>query len=203
MDGLLSTQPKFERRRRNPARDLCRRARGNVCGRIAARRAVVRRRVAPGAGIHPIEGRVFAPHSQAIEGRPEQMVMAADYPFIDVLWSMIIFFFWVIWIWIVITVLIDVFRRDDIGGWAKAAWVVFVVILPWLGVLVYLIAQHDGMRERSLKQAQAQRREFDDYVRDTAGGGGSAADIAKAKELLDSGAITQQEFETLKAKALA
>jgi hypothetical protein len=131
------------------------------------------------------------------------MVMAADYPFMDVLWSMIIFFFWVIWIWIVITVLVDIFRRHDIGGWAKAAWVVFVVILPWLGVLVYLIAQHDGMRERSLKQAQAQRREFDDYVRDTAGGGGSAADIAKAKELLDSGAITQQEFETLKAKALA
>jgi hypothetical protein len=130
------------------------------------------------------------------------MVMAADYPFMDVLWSMIIFFFWVIWIWIVITVLVDVFRRDDIGGWAKAAWVVFVVILPWLGVLVYLIAQHDGMRERSVKQAQAQRREFDEYVRETAGGG-SAADIAKAKELLDAGAITQQEFETLKAKALA
>jgi Short C-terminal domain/Phospholipase_D-nuclease N-terminal len=130
------------------------------------------------------------------------MVMAADYPFVDVLWSMIIFFFWVIWIWIVITVLVDVFRRDDIGGWAKAAWVVFVVILPWLGVLVYLIAQHDGMRERSVKQAQAQRRELDDYVRETAGGG-SAADIAKAKELLDAGAITQQEFEALKAKALA
>jgi hypothetical protein len=130
------------------------------------------------------------------------MVIAADYPFMDVLWSMIIFFFWVIWIWIVITVLIDVFRRHDIGGWAKAAWVVFVVILPWLGVLVYLIAQHDGMRERSVKQAQAQRREFDDYVRETAGGG-SAADIAKAKELLDAGAITQQEFETRKTKALA
>jgi hypothetical protein len=108
----------------------------------------------------------------------------------------------VIWIWIVITVLIDVFRRDDIGGWAKAAWVIFVVILPWLGVLVYLIVEHDGMRQRSLKQAQAQRREFDDYVRDTAGGG-SAAEIAKAKELLDSGAITQEEFEALKAKALA
>ena len=128
------------------------------------------------------------------------MVMAADYPFMDVLWSMIIFFFWVIWIWIVITVLIDVFRRDDLGGWAKAAWVVFVVILPWLGVLVYLIAQHDGMRERSVKQAQAQQAAFDDYVRDTAGG--SAAEIAKAKELLDSGAITQAEFDALKAKAL-
>jgi len=129
------------------------------------------------------------------------MVIAADYPFMDVLWSMIIFFFWVIWIWIVITVLIDVFRRHDIGGWAKAAWVIFVVILPWLGVLIYLIAEHDGMRERSLKQAQAQRQEFDEYVRDTAGG--SVAEIAKAKELLDSGSITQEEFEAIKAKALA
>ena len=130
------------------------------------------------------------------------MVMAADYPFMDVLWSMIIFFFWVIWIWIVITVLMDVFRRSDIGGWAKAAWVVFVVILPWLGVLIYLIVEHDEMRQRSLNQAQAQRQQFDDYVRDTAGGG-SAAEIGKAKELLDSGAITQAEFEALKAKALA
>ena len=130
------------------------------------------------------------------------MVMAADYPFMDVLWSMIIFFFWVIWIWIVITVLIDIFRRHDIGGLAKALWVIFVVILPWLGVLIYLIVEHDGMRERSMKQAQAQKREFDDYVRDTAGGG-SAAEIAKAKELLDSGAITQEEFEALRAKALA
>ena len=129
------------------------------------------------------------------------MPIAADYPFMDVLWSMIIFFFWVIWIWIVITVLIDVFRRHDIGGWAKAAWVVFVVILPWLGVLVYLIVEHDGMRERSLSQAQAQRQEFDSYVRTTAGG--SAGEIAQAKELLDSGAITQEEFAVLKAKALA
>ena len=130
------------------------------------------------------------------------MVFAADYPFMDVLWSMIIFFFWVIWIWIVITVLIDVFRRQDIGGWAKAAWVIFVVILPWLGVLIYLIVESDGMRQRGMKQAQAQRREFDDYVRTTAGGG-SAGEIAKAKELLNAGPITQQEFETLKSKALA
>ena len=84
------------------------------------------------------------------------LMMAADYPFMDVLWSMIIFFFWVIWVWIVITVLIDIFRRHDIGGFSKALWVVFVVILPWLGVLIYLIAEHDGMRERSVKQAQAQ-----------------------------------------------
>jgi ABC-type Fe3+ transport system permease subunit len=102
-----------------------------------------------------------------------------------------------------VTVLIDVFRRDDIGGVAKALWVIFVVILPWLGVLVYLIVEHDGMRERSVKQARAQKQEFDEYVRDAAGGGGSAAEIARAKELLDSGAITQEEFEALKAKALA
>src|SRR4051812_46905270 len=134
-------------------------------------------------------------------GRLATMVMAADYPFMGVLWSMIIFFFWVIWIWIVITVLMDIFRRHDIGGWGKAGWVIFVVILPWLGVLVYLIAQHDGMRERSMQQAQSDKQAFDTYVRETAGG--SAGEIAKAKDLLDSGAITQQEVEALKAKALA
>jgi hypothetical protein len=131
------------------------------------------------------------------------MVIAADYPFMDVLWTMLIFFFWVIWIWIVITVLIDVFRRHDIGGFAKALWVIFVIILPWLGVLIYLIVEHDGMRERSVRQARAERQQFDEYVRDAAGGGGSAAEIARAKELLDAGTITPEEFEALKAKALA
>jgi hypothetical protein len=129
------------------------------------------------------------------------MVIGADYPFLDVLWTMILFFCWVAWIWLVITVFIDIFRRDDISGWGKAAWVVFVIILPFLGVLIYLIAQHDGMRERSARQAQAQKQEFDQYVREAAGG--SAAEIAKAKELLDSGAITQEEFDKLKAKALS
>ena len=129
------------------------------------------------------------------------MLFAADYPFMDVLWSMIIFFFWVIWIWIVVTVLIDIFRRTDIGGWGKAAWVVFVVILPWLGVLIYLIAQHDGMRERRIKEVQDQQQAFDSYVRETAGG--SADQIARAKELLDNGTITQEEFQALKTKALA
>ena len=129
------------------------------------------------------------------------MVIAADYPFLDILWTMIIFFSWVIWIWIVITVFADLFRRHDISGWGKAAWVVFVIVLPFLGVLVYLIAQHDGMRDRSMKQAETQQQAFDQYVRDTAGG--SAAEIAKAKELLDSGTITQAEFDAIKAKALA
>jgi Short C-terminal domain/Phospholipase_D-nuclease N-terminal len=129
------------------------------------------------------------------------MLIAADYPFLNILWTMIIFFAWLAYIWIVITVFIDLFRRDDIGGWGKAAWVVFVIVLPFLGVLVYLIAQHDGMRERSLAQATAQKQAFDEYVRDTAGG--PATEIAKAKELLDSGAITQEEFDSIKAKAMA
>jgi hypothetical protein len=129
------------------------------------------------------------------------MLIAADYPFLNILWTMIIFFAWLAWIWIVITVFIDLFRRDDIGGWGKAGWVVFVIVVPFLGVLVYLIAQHDGMRERSLSQARAEKQQFDDYVRDAAGG--PATEIAQAKELLDKGAITQEEFETLKAKALS
>jgi Short C-terminal domain/Phospholipase_D-nuclease N-terminal len=128
-------------------------------------------------------------------------LVAADYPFLEILWTMILFFAWVAWIWIVITVLIDVFRRDDIGGWGKAAWVVFVILVPFLGVLIYLIAEHDGMRERSEKQVKAQQQAFDSYVRETAGG--SATEIAKAKELLDAGAITQAEYEAIKQKALA
>jgi Short C-terminal domain/Phospholipase_D-nuclease N-terminal len=129
------------------------------------------------------------------------MVFAADYPFLDVLWTMILFFCWVAWIWIVITVFVDLFRRHDISGWGKAGWIVFVIVLPFLGVLVYLIAQHDGMRERTVQQAQDQKQAFDQYVREAAGG--PANEIAKAKELLDQGAITQQEFDSIKAKALS
>jgi hypothetical protein len=129
------------------------------------------------------------------------LIADADLPFLELLWTMIVFFAWVIYIWIAITVLVDVFRRDDIGGWGKAAWTVFVIVLPFLGVLVYLIAQHEGMRERSAKHAQAQQQAFDQYVREAAGG--SAAEIAKAKELLDAGTITQAEFEAIKAKAVS
>jgi len=91
----------------------------------------------------------------------------------------------------------------ETGGFAKAAWVIFVVILPWLGVLIYLIAQHDGMQKRSMDQVAAQKQAFDSQVRAAAGSGGTATEIAQAKELLDSGAITQAEFESLKARALA
>jgi hypothetical protein len=134
-------------------------------------------------------------------------VFAADYPFLNILGTMIIFFAWVIWIWMVVIILSDVFRRHDISGWAKAAWVVFVIVVPFLAVLIYLIAQHDGMNERNVKQVQARQAEFDDYVKGVAanggGGGGAAAEIEKAKGLLDSGAIDQAEFDVLKAKALA
>jgi uncharacterized membrane protein YcjF (UPF0283 family) len=129
------------------------------------------------------------------------MLVAADYPFLDILWTMIIFFAWVSWFWILITVFGDLFRRHDIGGWGKAAWVVFLIVVPFLGVLVYLIAQHDGMRERSVKQVEAQQAAFDQYVQEAAGG--SAAEIAKAQELLDKGTISQAEFEAIKAKALS
>jgi hypothetical protein len=133
------------------------------------------------------------------------VILAADYPFLNILWSMILFFAWVIWIWMMITILSDVFRRHDLSGWAKAAWVVFLIVLPFLGVLVYLIAQHDGMTQRSADAAQAQKAQCDDYVRsvNTGGGGGAAAEIDKAKQLLDSGAITADEFAALKVKALA
>jgi hypothetical protein len=130
------------------------------------------------------------------------MVIAADYPFLDVFWTILVFFFWVIWIWILITILIDVFARRDISGWAKAAWTLFVIVLPYLGVFVYLITQHDGMADRSEQRARSQKQQADDYVRSVAGGG-PAAEIAKAKELLDSGAIDQAEFDAIKAKALA
>ena len=130
-------------------------------------------------------------------------MLAADYPFLDLLWTMFIFFLFIIWIWILITVFADIFRRRDVGGGTKALWIVFVIVLPYLGVLVYLIANHDGMAERNVKQIQAQQAQMDDYVRSVAGGGGAAAEIEKAKGLLDSGAITQAEFDSIKAKALA
>jgi Short C-terminal domain/Phospholipase_D-nuclease N-terminal len=128
---------------------------------------------------------------------------ATSYPFLNVLWDIMIFFAWVIYIWIAIVVLIDVFRRNDIGGWAKAAWVIIVIVIPFLGVLVYLIVNHAGMTERRAKESDAAQAQFDEYVRKTAGTGGAASEIEKAKQLLDSGAIDQAEFDAIKAKALS
>jgi hypothetical protein len=129
-------------------------------------------------------------------------VLAADYPFLDILWTMFIFFLFVIWIWILITVFADIFRRRDISGLGKTAWIVFAILLPFLGVFVYLITQNVGMTERHLQRARAERDRFDDSVRQAASGG-AAAEIERAKQLLDTGAITQAEFDALKGKALA
>jgi hypothetical protein len=97
-----------------------------------------------------------------------------------------------------------VFRRHDIGGLKKTIWLIFIIFLPFIGVFAYLIANSDGMAQRSAEREQAQRAQFDDYVRSTAGsGGGAAAEIDRAKQLLDTGAITQEEFQAIKAKALA
>ena len=130
-------------------------------------------------------------------------MLVADYPFFSILGTMLIFFAWVIWFWLLITVFADLFRRRDTSGFAKVLWIIFVIILPFLGVFIYLIAEHDGMTQRSIDQAKAQRAQMDDYIRSTASGGGAAAEIEKAKGLLDSGAISQAEFDAIKAKALA
>ena len=127
----------------------------------------------------------------------------AVYPFWGVFGSIFIFFIWVAWFMLLFRVFGDVFRRDDISGWGKTGWIVFVVLLPFLGVFVYLITQNHGMTQRNIEQVQAQQAQFDHQVRAAAGTGGSAAEIQKAKELLDSGAITQAEFDALKQRALS
>jgi hypothetical protein len=134
----------------------------------------------------------------------EQVTLGADYPFLDVLWSMVVFFAFVIWVWLLFTVLVDVFRRHDISGWGKAGWTIFMIVLPYIGVLSYLIANSHGMAERRAKEASDAQAQFDGYVRNVAGdGGGAAAEIERAKKLLDSGAISQAEYDAIKQKALA
>jgi Short C-terminal domain/Phospholipase_D-nuclease N-terminal len=132
------------------------------------------------------------------------MPVAADYPFLDILGSMLIFFGFVIWIWLLFTIFADLFRRHDISGWGKAGWTLLVIVLPLLGVLIYLGTQGKEMAERRVQEQAAAKAQLDDYVRGVAGSGdGAAAEIARAKELLDSGAISQAEYDAIKAKALA
>ena len=131
------------------------------------------------------------------------MPIAADYPLLDVFWTFCIFFLWVAWFMLLFRVFADIFRRHDIGGGSKTLWSIFVIILPFLGVFIYLIANNDGMVERSVSDMQAQQAQMDDYVRRTAASGGAANQIAEGKKLLDSGAITQAEYDALKQKALA
>jgi hypothetical protein len=131
------------------------------------------------------------------------IVASSSYPFLEVFWTMLIFFAFVIWIWILFTVIADIFRRHDTSGFAKVIWLIFIIVLPFLGVFVYLIIEHQGMTERAVKGQQAAQEQFDQYVQSVAAKGDPAEQIAKAKQLLDSGAINQAEFEAVKQKALA
>jgi len=123
--------------------------------------------------------------------------------FWQVVWTMFIFFLWVIWIWLLILVFMDIFRNHRSSGWAKAGWCIFVILLPFLGVFVYLIAESKGMAERKQQDMRAAQADFDAQVRAAAGQSDPASQIANAKKLLDTGAITQAEFDQLKQKALA
>lgn len=131
------------------------------------------------------------------------MIAATSYPFLEVFWTMLIFFAFVVWIWILFTVMIDIFRRHDTSGFAKVLWIIFIIVLPYFGVFVYLIAEHNGMTERAVKQQKDAQSQFDQYVQSVAAKSDPTEQIAKAKAMLDSGAINQTEFEQIKQKALA
>jgi len=130
-------------------------------------------------------------------------VLAYDYPLLGVFWTMLWFFLFFIWIWILITVFADIFRSHDLGGFAKALWVIFVIVLPFLGVLVYLIARGKSMQERGMQRAARQEQEFRGYVQEAAGGSSSADQLAKLADLKQQGVLTDTEFEAEKAKILS
>jgi UPF0716 family protein affecting phage T7 exclusion len=130
-------------------------------------------------------------------------MVASSYPFLNVVWTMFVFFAWVIWIWFLIYILIDVYRRHDLSGWGKAGWTIGLIFVPFLVALIYLITQGSAMAERRAQEAQQYQTQADDYIRSVAAASDPTEQIAKGKQLLDSGAITQAEFEALKQKALA
>jgi hypothetical protein len=130
-------------------------------------------------------------------------MLAYDYPVMGVFWSMLYFFMFFIWIMLLFRVFADIFRSHDMGGGAKTLWFLFVILVPFLGVFIYVIVRGKSMGERDMAQAQAQNEAFKSYVQQTAGGGGTADELAKLAELKSSGAITDAEFEAAKAKALS
>ncbi len=130
------------------------------------------------------------------------MLLATSYPFLEVFWTILIFFAFVVWLWILFTVIADIFRRHDTSGWVKVAWIIFIIVLPYFGVFVYLIAEHKGMTERSLQAQEAAQSQMASYVKSVAATD-PATTIANAKKLLDEGSITQAEFDQIKQKALA
>jgi Short C-terminal domain len=132
-------------------------------------------------------------------------VLAYDYPVLGAFWTLLWFFLWIVWIFILFRVIFDIFRSHDLGGWGKALWLIFVIILPFLGVFVYVIARGKGMSERDMKQAAESEKQFRSYVQEAAssGGGTTADELAKLADLRDKGVITPAEFEAQKAKILA
>jgi ABC-type multidrug transport system fused ATPase/permease subunit len=127
------------------------------------------------------------------------------YPILDFFLTMLYFFLFIIWIWLLIMVFMDIFRSHDLGGWAKALWVIFIIILPFLGVFVYLIARGGKMRDRAARDAAQQQQAFDQYVQQTAGTSGSttADQLAKLADLKSRGVLSEDEFQAQKAKILA
>lgn len=129
--------------------------------------------------------------------------MSNSYPFLDLFWTILVVFAWVLYIWVAVTCLLDVFRREDMSGFIKVIWTLVIIIFSWLGVLLYLLLNHRGMTERRLKDQQVAQAEFQNYVKNAAGTGGPATELQTAKQLLDSGAIDQAEYDRIKAKVLA
>src|SRR3954452_24682384 len=147
-----------------------------------------------------------SPTLRRVERRPVMSVLAStDSPLLNVMWTMVVFFMWILWIWLLITVFSDLFRRRDVSTGGKVLWTVALLVLPFLGVFIYLISQGHAMQDRAMEDQKASKAQFDDYVRSVSsnGNGHSASEIGQAKQLLDSGAINADEFEALKAKALA
>ena len=131
-------------------------------------------------------------------------MLAYDYPILGIFWTMLMLFIWIAWLFVLFQVIFDIFRSHDMGGWAKAAWFVLVLVLPLLGVLIYVIARGDGMRERDLKRAQDQQAQMNAYVREVAGSSGGVADeLTKLGDLKANGVISDEEFAAQKAKLLA
>jgi Short C-terminal domain/Phospholipase_D-nuclease N-terminal len=129
-------------------------------------------------------------------------VLAYTYPLLSIFWTMLEIFFFVIWIYLLFIVFVDIFRSNDIGGLAKALWVIFVIVLPYLGVFVYLIARGGKMHERAAAQVQQQQKAFDSYVQQAAGGSSTADQLSKLADLKEKGTITDAEFASEKAKLL-
>ena len=133
----------------------------------------------------------------------DTVTLAADYPLLEVFWTTFWIFLWVLWFMLLLRIITDVFRDDELSGWGKAGWMVFVVILPFLGVFVYLIARGKGMGNRELGAARKNEAAFRSYVRDAAGGGSTVDELARLGEMKSRGQITEEEFQAAKAKILA